>query len=143
LCVTWKSEGINENDSYVDDSMFQQTANRRFLEKAGYKVLSAANGHEALTIASAGGPNLILLDMLLPKMTGPDVLKELKANSITSGIPVIAFSSLIQTNETRLRKDGASAYYQKSRMDLDDGSELLQLIQATLQESSASQRKQE
>ena len=118
----------------VDDSRFQQAANRRLLERAGYKVLSASDGHEALKVASSGSPDLILLDMLLPKMTGPDVLKALKANRTTSDIPVIAFSSLTQKNEARLIEDGASGYYAKSRMEVNDGTELLALIQSILRQ---------
>ena len=48
----------------VDDSSFQRVANRRFLEKAGYKVISVCDGNEGLQVASAESPDVILLDML-------------------------------------------------------------------------------
>jgi chemosensory pili system protein ChpA (sensor histidine kinase/response regulator) len=119
----------------VDDSRFQGTANRRFLEKAGYRVVLAADGLEALKVACCTIPDLILLDMLLPKMTGPDVLKALKADHSTTNIPVIVFSGLVQKNEIKLMQDGASAYYQKSRMDQNNGEELLELIRSVLHEN--------
>jgi CheY-like chemotaxis protein len=104
------------------------------LEKAGYKVITVGDGNEALQVASAESPDVILLDMLLPKMAGPDVLKALKINQKTAPIPVIVLSSLAQKNEAQLMRDGATGYYEKSRMDGDDGSGLLELIHAVLPE---------
>jgi CheY-like chemotaxis protein len=121
----------------VDDSNFQRVANRRLLERAGYKVISVSDGHEALQVASVDGPDVILLDMLLQKMAGPDVLKALKVNAKTATIPVIVLSSLAQRNEAKLMRDGAAGYYEKSRMSGDNGSGLLELIQTLLRESLA------
>jgi CheY-like chemotaxis protein len=121
----------------VDDSNFQRVANRRLLEKAGYKVISVSDGHEALQVASAESPDVILLDMLLQKMAGPDVLKALKINPKTATIPVIVLSSLAQRNEAKLKRDGAAGYYEKSRMRADNGSGLVELIHTLLRESLA------
>jgi CheY-like chemotaxis protein len=70
-------------------------------------------------------PDIILLDMLLPKISGPDVLRALKANPATSGIPVIVLSSLSKKNEEKLLGDGAEAYFEKSTLDLDKNSDRL------------------
>jgi CheY-like chemotaxis protein len=121
----------------VDDSNFQRVANRRLLERAGYKVISVSDGHEALQVASVESPDVILLDMLLQKMAGPDVLKALKINPKTATIPVIVLSSLAQRNEAKLMRDGAAAYYEKSRMTGDNGSGLLELIHTLLRENLA------
>ena len=89
----------------VDDSKFLRKANEKALTKAGYSVISVGDGEEALRLASARVPDLILLDMLLPKLGGQDVLAALKRNPATAAIPVIVLSSLAQTNEAKLKKD--------------------------------------
>jgi CheY-like chemotaxis protein len=66
---------------------------------------------------------VILLDMLLPKMTGPDVLKALKKDPTTAGIAVVVFTGLSQKNAVRLQKDGACAFLDKSELGLDKGCE--------------------
>src|SRR5579872_2196147 len=62
----------------VDDSKFLRLATERALARAGYEVSATTDGETALQMAREKKPDVILLDMLLPKMTGPDVLKALK-----------------------------------------------------------------
>jgi len=88
-------------------------------------VSTAADGEEALRVANEKMPDIILLDMMLPKLSGPEVLRALKANPATSAIPVIVLTSLSQKNEEKLLRDGADAYFEKSRLDLDQNSGLL------------------
>jgi putative two-component system response regulator len=109
----------------VEDSKFLRIANERALAKAGYEVSTAADGEEALQVANAKLPDIILLDMLLPKISGPDVLKALKSNPATIGIPVIVLTSLSQKNEEKLLHDGAAAYFEKSTLELDKSSDRL------------------
>ena len=111
----------------VDDSKFLRLATERALTRAGYQVLTASDGEEALTRARAEKPDLILLDMLLPKMTGPDVLKALKKDPATEGIAVVACTGMSQRNAERLQQDGAVAYLEKSQLGLDRGCERLLL----------------
>jgi len=59
--------------------------------------------------------------MLLPGMTGPDVLKALKKDPGTADIPVVAFTAFSQRNAARLQQDGACAFLDKSSLDLDKG----------------------
>lgn len=105
----------------VEDSKFLRMATERALARAGYHVLTAVDGPGALELAQHEQPNLILLDMLLPKMTGPDVLKALKKNPVTAGIAVVAFTSLSQKNASRLQQDGACAFLDKAELGLDKG----------------------
>jgi CheY-like chemotaxis protein len=109
----------------VEDSKFLRLANERILVKAGFLVTAAADEEEALTIANEKLPDIILLDMMLPKISGPDVLKKLKANPVTSSIPVIVLTSLSQINADKLMSEGAAAYFEKSTLGLGDGSDLL------------------
>jgi CheY-like chemotaxis protein len=109
----------------VDDSKFLRMASERALSRAGYSVITADEGGKAVELAKKETPDVILLDMLLPGMTGPDVLKSLKKDPSTAGIPVIAFTGLSNKNEGRLRKDGACAYLEKSTLELDKGCDTL------------------
>ena len=85
----------------VDDSKFLRLATERALARAGYEVSAAIDGEHALQMARETGPDLILLDMLLPKMSGPDVLKALKKDPATAGIAVVVFTALSQKNAAR------------------------------------------
>jgi len=107
----------------VEDSKFLRMATERALARAGYEVLTAADGQSALAVAEKQKPDLILLDMLLPKITGPDVLKTLKRNPATAQIAVVVLSGLSPKNAARLQQDGAFAFLDKSELSLDKGPE--------------------
>jgi len=109
----------------VEDSKFLRMATERALARAGYRVSTANDGVEAMETARKEKPDVILLDMLLPRMTGPDVLRKLKKDPATAGIAVVAFTGLSQKNATRLRQDGACAFLDKSELALDKGCENL------------------
>jgi CheY-like chemotaxis protein len=103
----------------VEDSKFLRIANERALAKAGYEVSTAADGEEALRVANDKLPDIILLDMLLPKLSGPEVLLALKSNPATEAILVIVLSSLSQRNAEKLKQAGATEYFEKEALDLE------------------------
>jgi CheY-like chemotaxis protein len=107
----------------VDDSKFLRLATERALARAGYEVSSAMDGEQALEMAGDWHPDLILLDMLLPKLPGPEVLKALKKDSKTVDIPVVVFTGLSQKNAARLQHDGAFGYLEKTELGLEKGCE--------------------
>src|SRR5271170_4448667 len=109
----------------VEDSKFLRIATERALARAGYEVSSATDGEEALLLAREKLPDLILLDMLLPKMSGPDVLKALKEDALTKAIPVVVMTGMSQKNAARLQEDGAFGFLEKSALELEKGSEKL------------------
>src|SRR6202050_1361272 len=109
----------------VEDSKFLRLATERALARAGYEMSSASDGEEALQTAREKLPDLILLDMLLPKMSGPDVLKALKKDAVTKAIPVVVMTGMSQKNAAGLEKDGAPGFLEKSALELDKGSEKL------------------
>jgi len=113
----------------VEDSKFLRMASERALARAGYSVVSTDDGEQALRVARESHPDLILLDMLLPRLGGPEVLRALKKDPLTAEIPVVVLSSLSQKNETRLKKEGAAAYFEKSKLGLDtDSQSLIQVV---------------
>ena len=91
-----------------------RVAIERLLGKAGHQVATVSDGQQAIQIATGNVPELILLDMMLPKLTGLDVLEALKQNILTKHIPVIVLTSLSQKNEAKLLQAGAAAYLMKS-----------------------------
>jgi two-component system chemotaxis response regulator CheY len=122
----------------VDDSRFFRLANERALTKAGYQVISAGDGEEGLRLAREHRPDLIVLDMMLPLLGGPSVLRELRKDPQTFSIPVMVLSSLPKTNEGKLLRDGATAYFEKSGLMLDKGSEILvEEVQRMLSQAGA------
>ena len=105
----------------IEDSKFIRAASARLLTNAGFTVNVAGDGEEALRLVQKSPPDLILLDMLLPKMGGAQVLQALKQDAVTAHIPVIVLSSLSQQNESKLKSEGAALYFEKSRLELDTG----------------------
>jgi two-component system phosphate regulon response regulator PhoB len=84
------------------------------LEAQGYTVLRAANGREAVTQAHENMPDLILLDMMMPELSGYEVVGELKADETTRGIPVVGLSAkAMSTDMERATDAGIDGYITK------------------------------
>jgi len=117
----------------IEDSKMLRTANARALVKAGYEVIGVGDGEQGLRSARETMPDLILLDMLLPKVAGLDVLRSLKRELQTREIPVIVLSGLSQANEAKLIKEGAAAFFEKSEKILDkDSADLIAAVKGVL-----------
>jgi len=110
---------LRMNILIVDDSRFLRLANERALTKAGHNVICASDGEEGLRLAIERQPDLIVLDMLLPKISGPDVLRAIRGNPEIGKTPVMVLTSLPQANEDKLLKEGAAAYFEKSLLTID------------------------
>ena len=100
----------------VEDSLPIRRENESALHRAGYEVICAEDGESALQMAQERKPDLILLDMILPKMSGPDVLKHLKSEPATAEIPVVVVSSLSEKNREKLMAAGAEDYIAKGEI---------------------------
>jgi two-component system, OmpR family, alkaline phosphatase synthesis response regulator PhoP len=83
------------------------------LEKAGYQALSAVNGQDALELAKKESPDLLLLDVKLPLMEGPDVCLRIKKDEKLKHIPVILFTANTQSINERVEACGAQGYILK------------------------------
>lgn len=119
----------------VEDSKVLQLASQRMLTKAGYRVLIAEDGERAVAISSTELPDLILLDMMLPKLSGPEVLTCLKKDPSTAHIPVIVLTGLSKKNEERLRKEGSAAFVEKNQ-STDNPNVLLLTIEQVLNDAA-------
>lgn len=109
----------------VEDSKPIRRENESALHKAGYEVICAEDGESALQLAKSHNPDLILLDMILPKMSGPEVLRNLKKEPATAPIPVVVLSSLSEKNRQKLLDAGAEDYLEKGALMPGKGVNLL------------------
>jgi CheY-like chemotaxis protein len=116
-----------------DDPMIAEIYKKKF-ESAGFEVVTAATGKEVLKLAKESKFDLILLDMVLPEMSGMDVLKELKkSGKYDADLKVIVFSNLDKAeNEEEARKNGADGFIGKTQYS---PSQLIVEIQRLLKES--------
>ena len=98
----------------VDDNEDLRKVLAWLLQPRGYETLQAATGKEAIQVAIAAHPNLILLDLNLPDMNGADVARAIKTNTRTAHIPIVGWSAYFGEHwrEEALRA-GMVAYMEK------------------------------
>jgi CheY-like chemotaxis protein len=108
----------------VEDSRAIRLENERVLIEAGYEVICAEDGQSALQLARGQQPDLILLDLMLPKVSGLEVLEFLKSNPGTTQIPVVVLSALYEKNREKLMAAGAEDYLEKNSL-MANGQNLL------------------
>lgn len=117
----------------VDDSKVQRWTIQKNLEIAGFTVIAAPDGEEGLRLALREVPDLILLDMLLPKVGALDVLRLLKQRRETKDIPIVVLTGLSKENKEKLAKEGAAGFCEKSKDTFQGGSaKLIEIIQRVL-----------
>jgi len=98
----------------VDDSPVVRKLIAGKLQESGYNVLSAANGAEALAVISNATPDLVLLDIAMPKMDGYQVCENIRKNGATKDIPVVLISGKDgYYDENRAQMAGTSSYISK------------------------------
>ena len=113
----------------VDDSPTALKITSDTLHEQGFQVLAASDGEEALEIAARLLPDLIVLDIILPKKNGFQVCRQLKTEAATQDIKILMLSSKNQASDRFWgQKQGADAYITKPFED----EELIAAIQALL-----------
>jgi len=83
----------------IEDDPFLLSMYATKFELEGFEIIFAEDGEKALKVANKEKPDIILLDVLLPKMDGFEVLKELKKNEETKAVPVILLTNLSQRDD--------------------------------------------
>lgn len=105
---------------FVEDEPSLQKAIGEVLVQEGFEVLAATDGEEGLEKAKEK-PDLILLDLILPKKDGFEVLKEMKADDKIKDIPVIVLTNLEGTGDVEKALElGATTYLVKANYELED-----------------------
>ncbi|MEK9165948.1 MAG: response regulator [Patescibacteria group bacterium] len=114
----------------VEDDLTLARIYKTKLTKSGFDVLHVCNGKECLEKASEFKPDIILLDVIIPRLDGFAVLQELKSNSRTRKIPVIMLTNLAQNEDMEKgKKLGACNYLVKSNLT---PAELIKKVEAVL-----------
>jgi CheY-like chemotaxis protein len=104
----------------VEDDRFLRKAAEATLRRHGFAVSAAADGEEAL-LRAREGPDLILLDLIMPKLQGFEVLRILKQDPTTKQIPIVVLSNLGQESDVQQAlQGGAVAYFIKANLSLQE-----------------------
>lgn len=106
---------------FVEDEYALQKTFGDILEKEGYKMVLVSDGESGLRLARSIKPDLILLDLILPKMHGLAVLEQLKKDAETQNIPVVILTNLEGMEEINKALElGAKAYLIKTNYGLKE-----------------------
>ena len=106
---------------FVEDEEALQISLTSALKEGGYKTVSAYDGEAAIALAEREHPDLILLDIILPRRSGFEVLEELKSNQSTRDIPVIVLTNLERISDVeRMLSLGATNYLVKANYEISD-----------------------
>ncbi len=106
---------------FIEDEAALQKTLGDILRQKGYETISALDGETGLRLAESEKPDLILLDLILPRLHGFEVLKKLKGSSKTKDIPVIILTNLEGMKEIDQAIElGATTYLVKTRYTIEE-----------------------
>ncbi len=98
----------------VDDEPTIRVLVRASLQETGCRILEAVDGRSALDLARDGHPDLMLLDIALPRLSGLEVCRQLKADPATASMPILLLTGLVQPAERQAAKEaGAEGFIPK------------------------------
>ena len=131
---------MNARILLIEDDKLLRKACEVSLKKRGLTVLTASDGEEGLREARTGAPDLILLDMLMPKLSGMDTLAALKRDAQTRGIPVVILSnSSVDSDIQKAKALGAAGYLVKAALSLQQlGDQVLSFLEGAVEADGAS-----
>ena len=116
---------------YVEDNEFNRKIVRDLLKRTGYALIEAQDGEAGVAAARDKRPDLILMDIQLPKISGIEATRRLRADPATAATPIIALTSFaLSGDEQKAKEAGATAYLAKPYSP----KELLGLIRTILPE---------
>ena len=99
---------------YVEDNEFNRKIVRQLLAKTSYSLVEAMDGEAGVAAALAAPPDLILMDIQLPKMSGLEATRQLRGDARTAGVPIIVVTSFaLSGDDQKAKAAGATAYLAK------------------------------
>jgi two-component system cell cycle response regulator DivK len=99
---------------YVEDNEFNRKIVRKLLAQTSYRLTEAPDGEQGVASALATPPDLILMDIQLPKMSGLDATRQLRGDARTAAVPIIVVTSFaLSGDEHKAKAAGATAYLAK------------------------------
>jgi len=104
---------------YVEDDIITGSVYRRHFQAAGYQVELADNGEQALAALMRSEPDIVVLDLLIPKVNGLDILKHIRSQPATKSLPVIVFTNVYASDMiSQEEQAGADKWLHKAKTDL-------------------------
>jgi two-component system cell cycle response regulator DivK len=117
---------------YVEDNEFNRKIVRDLLKRTKYELIEAHDGEAGVATAIEKKPDLILMDIQLPKISGMDAMRQIRADSATAQTPIIAITSFaLSGDDVKAKEAGATVYLAKPYSPFD----LLKAIRSLLPES--------
>ena len=99
---------------YVEDNEYNRKIVRQLLSRTTYRLMEAVDGESGLAMIRQERPDLVLMDVQLPKMSGLEVTRALRTDAATAGIPIIVVTSFaLSGDDQKAMAAGASAYLAK------------------------------
>jgi two-component system cell cycle response regulator DivK len=99
---------------YVEDNEFNRKIVRQLLAKTSYRLVEAMDGEAGVAAALAAPPDLILMDIQLPKMSGLEATRQLRGDARTAAVPIIVVTSFaLSGDDQKAKAAGATAYLAK------------------------------
>ena len=108
------ANGAQKTVMIVEDNELNMRLFNDVLDASGYRTVGTREGLQALELAREHRPDLILMDIQLPEVSGLDLTKWIKADDELAGIPVVAVTAFaMRGDEERIREGGCEAYISK------------------------------
>ena len=96
---------------YVEDNEYNRKIVRQLLSRTSYRLIEAIDGEGGVALAQEKLPDLVLMDVQLPKMSGLDATRVLKSDAATAHIPIIVITSFALSGDDRKAMDAGASYY--------------------------------
>jgi two-component system, cell cycle response regulator DivK len=123
---------VSKTVLYVEDNEFNRKIVRQLLTVTTYRLLEATDGEEGVAMAFEARPDLVLMDIQLPKLSGLDATRKIRQDPRTAHIPIIVVTSFaLSGDDQKALEAGASAYLAKPYSPR----EMLELIRKLAPES--------
>jgi two-component system, OmpR family, phosphate regulon response regulator PhoB len=121
LCYNQSMADIPKKIMVIEDDTFLSSLMKARLEKEGFTVIQAFNGEEAIETLKTEVPDVIILDLIMPKVTGFEVLQNISISPQLAKVIIIVLSNLAQDSDVeKARQFGAKEYFVKVKVSIDD-----------------------
>ena len=130
--MSQEAVGVVRSVLVVEDDRFLRRACEVSLRQRGFTVLTATDGEAALELIRAEIPGLVLLDLLMPRMSGLELLRRLRSEERTRALPVLVISNSSREQDVaELERLGITGYLVKANLSLEElGDTVTRILEA-------------